>query len=126
MCAIKTKYGFGGNFKPIIKMLAIAKKFTLLEIGFKDELAQFIVQNFKLDMVNSPWVYNPLGKIMKIIKSNKKHPYFFHEPRSHIEYFVNQYEQEVDASPKWEFRILDKARLTLEGIKKYINWEVKR
>jgi len=89
MCVIKIKYGSGSNFKPIIKMLAIAKNFTLFEIGCKDELAQFIVQNFKLDMADSPWVYDPSGEVTKIIKSNKKHPTFSHEPRSHIEYFVN-------------------------------------
>jgi len=43
ICAIETKYGFGGNFKSIVDILASAKNFTLLEIGFKDSIAEFIV-----------------------------------------------------------------------------------
>lgn len=43
MCAIETKYGSGGNFKPIIKMPATTTNFTLIEIGCTDELAKFIV-----------------------------------------------------------------------------------
>lgn len=68
MCTIKTKYGFGGNFKPMIKMPATTTNFTLLEIGCKDEITNFIIQNFKLDSVDSPWMYALAGDITKIIK----------------------------------------------------------
>lgn len=42
MCAIETKYGFEGNFKPIVNILATTENFTLLEIGCKDSIAKFI------------------------------------------------------------------------------------
>lgn len=50
---------------------------------------------------------------------------FGHEPRPHIEYFLNKTEQEAKASLEWEFGILDKAWLVLEGVKKYRIWEVR-
>ena len=84
MCAIETKYGVGGNFKPIINMSIISENFTLLEIGYKDSIVDFIVQNFKLYMVGSPWMYEPSREITRIIKSNKKHPAFTLEYRPHI------------------------------------------
>ena len=43
MYAIETKYGFEGNFKPIIYISATTEDFTLLEIGCKDSIADFIV-----------------------------------------------------------------------------------
>lgn len=79
MCAIETKYGSRGNFKLSIKMPATTTNITLIEIGCKDELANFIVQNFKLDSVDAPWMYDPTSDIKKIIKSNKKCPKFSHE-----------------------------------------------
>lgn len=51
MCAIKTKYGSRGNFKPIIKIPTTIATFTLMEIGYKDELKNIIIHNFKLDKV---------------------------------------------------------------------------
>jgi len=59
MCVIETKYGSEGNFKPMVNILATTKKFTLLEIGCKDSIENFIVQNFKLEMENTPWMYDP-------------------------------------------------------------------
>jgi len=52
-------------------------------------------------------MYDPMGDITKVIKSNKKCPMFGHKPQSHIEYFVNQIEKEAKESLEWEFRILD-------------------
>jgi len=89
MCPIETKYRFGGNFKSIVNILATTKKFTLLEIGCKYSIANFIVKNFKLEMANFPWAYDPLGEITEIIRSNKKHLTFAHEPWTYVEYFVN-------------------------------------
>lgn len=80
MCAIEIKYGYGVNFKPIVNMLTTTENFTLLEIGCKESIIDFIVQNFKLEMTYSPWVYDPPREITKIIRSNKKHPNFAHEP----------------------------------------------
>jgi len=77
ICAIKTKYGFGGNFKSIIDILASTKYFTLLEIGCKDSIAKFIIHNFKLDMVEDPWMYDPLGEMTRVIRSSKKCSTFF-------------------------------------------------
>lgn len=48
ICVIEIKYGFGGNFKPNVNMLTTTKNCTLLEIGSKDSIADFILQNFKL------------------------------------------------------------------------------
>jgi len=59
ICAIETKYGFGGSFKSIIDIPSSTKNFTLLEVGCRDRIAYFIVQNFKLDMAESPWMYDP-------------------------------------------------------------------
>ena len=90
MCAIETKYWFRGNFKPIVNILITTKNFTLLEIGCKDSIIDFIEYNFKLEMVDAPWMYEPLEEVSKFISSNKKHPTFVHEPRHHVEYFVNK------------------------------------
>lgn len=109
MCVIETKYGFKGNFKLIIKMPTTATNFNLIEIGCKDQLENFILHTFKLDRFDAPQVYDPIGYIRKLIKSNKKCPKFAHEARSHVEYFTNQIEQEANESPEWEFGILDKA-----------------
>jgi len=109
ICAIETKYGSRGSFKSIIDILSSTKNFTLLEVGCKDSIAKFIVQNFKLDMAKAPWMYDPLGEMKKIIRSSKKHPAFTHEYRPHVKYFVNKIEQEVEMYPKWEFTPLNKA-----------------
>jgi len=54
MCAIEIKYGFAGIFKSIIDISTTTKNFNLLELGCKDNIANFIIQNFKLDMVEAP------------------------------------------------------------------------
>lgn len=81
ICAIETKYGSGGSFKSIVDIPVSTKNFTLLEIGCKDSIAKFIIQNFKLDMAKAPWMYDPSRKIKKIIRSSKKCPAFAHEYR---------------------------------------------
>lgn len=68
ICAIETKYGSRGSFKSIIDIPATTKNFTLLELGCKDSIAYFIVQNFKLDMIEAPWMYDPSGEMTKVIK----------------------------------------------------------
>lgn len=118
MCAIETKYGSEGNFKPIVNISAIIENFTLLEIGYKDSIVEFITQNFKLEMVDSPWMYYPPREITKNVKSNKKRLAFSHEPRPHVEYFINQTEQEAKESSKCKFGTLNKSWLTLEHINK--------
>lgn len=77
-------------------------------------------------MEDSPWSYDPPREIKNIIRLNKKFLAFTHEPRPHVEYFVNQFEQEFEASLEWEIRALNKAWLTLKSIKKYRNWEVRQ
>ena len=37
-------------------------------------------------------MYDPMGDIKIIIKSNKKNLIFSHEARPHVEYFANQIE----------------------------------
>lgn len=80
MCAIETKQGSRGNFKPIIKMLATTANFALIEVGCKYELVDFIVHNFKLDMVEAPYMCDSLRDITKLIKSNKQCLTFFYDP----------------------------------------------
>jgi len=63
ICAIETKYGFEGNFKSIVDISTSTKNFTLLEIGCKDSIVEFIIQNFKLDMVEDPRMYDPSGEM---------------------------------------------------------------
>lgn len=109
MCDIEIKYGSEGNFKPMVNILTTTENFTLLEIGCSDSIANFIVYNFKLDMVEAPWMYDPSGEITKIIKSNKKCLTFSHEHKPHVEYLANQTKQEAETSPKWEFGTLNKS-----------------
>lgn len=71
-------------------------------------------------------MYDPIGECIEIIKANKKCPMFSYEVYPHIEYITNHTEQEDEASPKWEFGILDKGWMALEGLKKYRIWETKR
>jgi len=59
ICAIETKYGSKGSFKSIVDIPSFTKNFTLLEVGCKDSIAEFIVQNFKLDMAKASWMYDP-------------------------------------------------------------------
>jgi len=59
---IETKYRSSDNFKPIIKMPAMANIFTLIEVNCKEELSDFIVQNFKLEKIEYPWMYEPIGE----------------------------------------------------------------
>jgi len=109
ICAIETKYGFEGSFKSIVDIPNSTKNFTLLELGCKDSIAKFIVQNFKLDMSKAPWMYDTLRVVIKIISSSKKCPSFAHEYRPHVEYFVNKIEQEIEMYTEWEFTPLNEA-----------------
>lgn len=107
-------------------MSFVVGSFTLLEVGCTKQLSNFLIQNFKLGKLELPWMYEPVGEFSKIIKANKKGPKFSHEARPYIEYFVDQTQQESEASLKWEFGILDKVWMALEGIKKYRLWETRR
>jgi len=78
-----------------------------------------------MDIIEAPWMYEPSGEIKKIISSSKKCPIFSHEYRPHIEYFVNKTKQEEEIYLEWEFTPLNKAWMTLEGIKKYRSWKNK-
>lgn len=70
-------------------------------------------------------MYDPMGEFKRIIKANKKCTIFNHESRAHIEYLFNKKDREVEASPEWEFCMLDKEWLALKGVKKYRVWEIK-
>lgn len=87
--AIETRYGLGDNFKLVIKMPIVVGSFTLIEVNCKEELSYLIVQNFKLEKLEHPWMDDPIGKCTKIIKENKKHLAFNHEAWLHIEFFTN-------------------------------------
>lgn len=90
MAIIESRYGFGGNFIPITKMLATVVILKLLDANCKDEVANLLIHNFKLDKVELPWMYDPMGELTRIVKANKKCPTFNHESRLHIMYFANQ------------------------------------
>lgn len=62
MAIIESRYGSKGDFKSIIKMLAIMGTFTLLDVNCKDEITYFFIHNFKLNKVELPWMYEPMGK----------------------------------------------------------------
>jgi len=81
---------FEGNFKSIVDILVSTKNFTLLDIGCKDSIAEFIVYNFKLDMVEDPWMYDHSREVIRVIRSRKKCSAFVHESRPHVEFFVNK------------------------------------
>lgn len=59
MATIKSKYGSGGNFKLVIKLPTIAIILTLIDVNCKDEIDQFMIQNFNLNKVDALWVYDP-------------------------------------------------------------------
>ena len=92
ICAIDTKYGFECNFKSIVDIPASTENVTLLEIGCKDRIAKFFVQNFKLDMVEDPWMYYPSRQMTQVIRLSKKYLAFFHKSRLHVEFFINKTE----------------------------------
>lgn len=108
MIIIESRYGFEDNFKLVIKILTIEGNLTLLDINFKDEIVDFLIQNFKLDKMELPWMYDPMGEFTRIVKANKKYPTFNHESRPHIEYFSNQKDNDVETSQKREFYMLYK------------------
>lgn len=59
---IEFKYGFGGNFKPIIKLQATIGILTFPDVNYKNEIHQFLVQNFKLNKVEIMWMYDLVGE----------------------------------------------------------------
>lgn len=126
MVIIEFKYGFRGNFKPIIKISAIIGTLTLIEMNCKEEIKQFIIENFKLTKVDAPQMYDLFGEFNQTIKRNKKYSTFHHESQSHIEYFANQMENQVEDTLAWEFGMLKKPQLNLKSIKRYRSWEIKR
>lgn len=104
----------------------MATSFTLLEVGCKEKILIFLIQNFKLEKLELQWMYDPIGEFTIIVKVNKKFLVFNHEAQPHIEYFSNQTKKKFEASPEWDICILDKAWMSLEGVKKYRLWETKR
>lgn len=79
MASIKTKYELGGSFKPVIKMPIVSGNFTLIEVDYKEELSNVIIQNFNLEKIEGDYMYEALGECTKIIKVNKKYSIFNHE-----------------------------------------------
>lgn len=70
-------------------MLIIAKTFTLLYVNCKEEILDFLIQNFKLEKLKLPWMYDPIGEFIRIVKANKKWSMFNHESKLNTKYFVN-------------------------------------
>lgn len=103
MAIIETKYGFGGNFNPIIKILAIIEEFTLIKANYAKEIENFIVEIFKFVKANDPWMYDLVGEFTQVIRRNKKCLAFHHKSQPHVQYFVNQIDKQVEEIPTREF-----------------------
>jgi len=79
ICVIETRYRSGGNFKLMIKMLVVAYSFTFLKVECKEDLSNVLIQNFKLEKLELPWMYDLVGEFSRIVKVNKKCPTFNHK-----------------------------------------------
>lgn len=81
---------------------------TLLDVNCKEDIDHFLIQNFKLNKVELPWMYDHVGEFNQVVNKNKKCSTFNHKSCPHIEYFSNQNEKDIENSPKWEFCVLKK------------------
>lgn len=89
MAIIESRYGSKANLKLVIKMMATTGTLNLLDVNFKDEIVDFLIQTFKLDKLELLWMYDLVGEFTRIVKANNKYLVFNHESKPHIECFSN-------------------------------------